>query len=197
MNPCLQRAEPGCQSGGGRALACNVDVSVGERGGRMWVRAIPGLAGTRTIVIAVDAFDAASVGAFSLTATLATSVAPGGCGTRFDVSRGGTVFGAVPAQSGALSGTCSPGGYMILGEQGVYYAGTPRGMRITGSATGFRPLVTVRDLMNCGNERACAYSGNPSSALTTPQQSGTVVIDGIPTMPVTALYQYAIEAVVQ
>jgi hypothetical protein len=164
----------------------------------MWVRAQFAGGATRTVFIAVDAFGAMTSGAFSLTATAtAPPVAAGGCGVgRFDLSQGGTVYATVQGQTGTLTGTCSPGGYATLGEQGYIYSGAARGARVTGSATGFRPLVTVRDAMNCGTERACAYSGANSSNLTTMVTGGAVVIDGIPNMPGT-LYQYAVEVVPQ
>jgi hypothetical protein len=197
MDPVLQYAGQSCASAVSTTFACNDDVAAGARAARMWVRAVPGVLGARTVVIAVDSFDGAGVGAFTLTASLAMSVTPGGCGTRFDLSRGGTVYGIAPAQIGSLSGSCSPGGYMSLGEQGFVYSGASRGARITGAATGFRPMLTVRDLMNCSNERACSVTGGNSATITTSQTSGTIVIDGIPNGPAGSNYQYAVEFVPQ
>ncbi|MBL8685725.1 MAG: putative metal-binding motif-containing protein [Myxococcales bacterium] len=203
VDPILQLVGAACPTGGGGVLACNDDSRSSTRASRLWVRALPlGSGTTRTIIVAVDSFNAMSSGAFTLTATLTTPVAAGGCGTgRFDLSQGGTVYHIVPAQTGTLSATCSPGGYLALGEQGYIYQGAMAGARITGAATGFRPLMTVRDLTNCGNERQCSYNGMNAVQFTTTQTSGTLVIDGIPQPPtppaMPPTYQYAVEFVPQ
>jgi|LNFM01.1.fsa_nt_gb hypothetical protein len=202
VDPILQLVGAACPTSGGGVLACNDDSRNGTRASRLWVRALPiGSAATRTIVVAVDSFNAMTAGAFTLTATLTAPVPAGGCGTRFDLSQGGTVYHVVAAQTGTLSGSCSPGGYMPLGEQGYAFTGASAGARITGSATGFRPMMTVRDASNCATERQCSYNGMFSTQFNTTQTQGNLVIDGIPQPPTPPMtlpqFQYAIEFVPQ
>jgi hypothetical protein len=193
IDPILQYVGTNCPTGGGSSiLACNDDQRRGTQASRLWLRAPSIVAGLRrTVIIAVDSYSA-TTGAFTLTLTTSPAAPSGGCGTRFDLSSGGTVYHVVNPQPGTLSASCSPGGYMILGEQGYVYSGATSGGRITGSATGFRPLVTVRDTSNCNNERDCAYNGMNTVTLNTTQMQGAIVIDGIPNTGMSA-YQYAIE----
>jgi hypothetical protein len=81
-------------------------------------------------------------------------------------------------------------GYTARGEQGYVFSGGAGA--ITGSATGFFPMLTVRDAMNCNAERGCAYNGMNSVTLMTAQTAGNIVIDGVPNTA-GATYQYALE----
>ncbi len=191
VDPILQFAGAAC--GSSAVLACNDDQRNGTTASRLWVRASPIVGGaTRTVIVAVDSFNAMTVGAFTLTATLQTPVAAGGCGTRFDVSSGGTVYHIVAPSVGTITGSCAPMGmgYTARGEQGYVFSGGAGA--ITGSATGFFPMLTVRDAMNCNAERGCAYNGMNSVTLMTAQTAGNIVIDGVPNNP-GATYQYALE----
>jgi len=192
IDPILQLVGTSCASTG--VLACNDDQRNGTTASRLWIRSSATTAATRTVIVAVDSFSATAVGAFSLTVTAQMPAPAGTCNVgRFDVSQGGTVYHIVPAQMGTFTGSCSPGGYTVLGEQAYVYSGTTAmGAAITAGATGFRPMITVRDPMNCGNERGCAYNGMNSVVLNTTQSSGTILVDGILNMG-TAFYRYALE----
>lgn len=192
IDPILQLVGTSCASTG--VLACNDDQRNGTTASRLWIRSGGTASATRTVIVAVDSFSATAVGAFSLTVTAQTPAAAGTCGVgRFDVSQGGTVYHIVPSQMGTFTGSCSPGGYTVLGEQAyVYSSTTAMGAAITASATGFLPMITVREPMDCNNERGCAYNGMNSVVLNTTRSSGTILVDGIPNMGM-AFYQYALE----
>ena len=198
-DPILQYVGTGC---GTNIVACNDDQTAGTRASRMWLRALPFSTGlTRQVVVAVDSFNAAASGAFTLTATLTAPNTASACGGgRFDVSQGGTVYHVVQPQMGSISGSCAPmgAGYTALGEQGYVYTGAARGVNIVGFATGFRPMLTVRSATNCGTENGCAYSGNNTTTLNTMQNTAAIVIDGIPNMGGGGTsYQYQLEVIPQ
>lgn len=169
---------------GGATLGCNDDQRNGVLAPRMWVRddgRNPGVA--RRVIVMVDAFQRGNEGAFNLTATITTAAPYGACRPgSLDVSAGGTVLANPPLMMGSQSASCSPGGFMPLGEDSYFYNNAAMGARLTLTAT-FRPMMSTRDPAMCGNqgsERNCTAGGGPGQLqINAMQTSNVILVDGI------------------
>ncbi|MDP3275542.1 MAG: putative metal-binding motif-containing protein [Deltaproteobacteria bacterium] len=168
-------------------LACNDDRRANERGSRIWIRnnPAPGGGATRTAIIVVDSYSAATEGAFSLTARVSAAANYGTCGQgRFNVSAGGTVFSYAPFGLGMFSGSCGIAGYTVAPEE-VYYFTSSGGMfTAVAQGSGLRPMITGREGMvsSCpGTERGCVLAGGSgaSATLTSSLNNGWLLVDGL------------------